>query len=249
MNTEGHGASRGSGDGIHNEDAFLVDEGLGLYVVCDGASETAAGEVAATIAADAVAASIERSERDLSLQNRRLAQFMVGKAMKHAMRAIAKAEKTDPELLGLSTTVTLLLVYRNLGVIGHRGDSRAYLIRRERAHQLTVDHELAERFSDGESVPSTTLDIFALEFRPGDTIILCTDGAERVVDDPAMVRIASSLSPRLLASRIVSAAGRRDPNVDATAVVVRVRGESERGWLELSQLPRGTAFGHTLEHA
>ena len=47
MSTEGSGASRAGGDGFHNEDAFVVEQGLGLYVVCDGASGTPAGEIAA----------------------------------------------------------------------------------------------------------------------------------------------------------------------------------------------------------
>jgi len=38
MSTEGSGASRAAGEGVHNEDAFLVDDGVGVYVVCDGAS-------------------------------------------------------------------------------------------------------------------------------------------------------------------------------------------------------------------
>ena len=37
-------------------------------------------------------------------------------------------------------------------------------------------------------------------------------------------------SPRLLASRIVAAAHRQDPTVDATAVIVRVRDDHEFAW-------------------
>jgi hypothetical protein len=50
----------------------------------------------------------------------------------------------------------------------------------------------------------------------------------------------------VLASRIVSAANRRTPEQDATAVVVRVRGGREHGHLELSGRPSETVFGHTL---
>ena len=93
------------------------------------------------------------------------------------------------------------------------------------------------------------MDVFTIELERGDTIVLCTDGAEDVIGDPALMRVAASLSPRVLASRIVSLANRRRPEQDATAVVVRVRGASQPGWLELSLPPRGTAFGHTLERA
>ena len=46
--------------------------------------------------------------------------------------------------------------------------------------------------------------------------------------DPALARAAPTLSPAVLASRIASSAHRRDPEVDATAVVVRLAGEEQR---------------------
>lgn len=247
MSTEGSGASSAGGDGFHNEDAFLVEEGLGLYVVCDGASESPAGELAARIARDAVAASVRNATQELNVRSARVSRFVVEKAMGMAIREVTSAEQTDPALRGLSTTLTLLLAHRETGIIGHRGDSRAYLIRNARSRQLTVDHELTEAL---ENVGKTAeaFDVFAVELVPGDTIVLCTDGAEQIVDDDAAIAMmATSLSPRILASRIVSAARRRDPELDATAVVVRVRGERERGWIELSEETRGTSFGHTLE--
>ena len=248
MGIDGSGTSRAGGDGTHNEDAFRVDEGLGLYVVCDGVSTSAAGEVAAQIASEAVATSVSQSEQELDFRRRRIARFVVEKAMRRAMRAVAEAEESDSRLAGLETTITLLLANRDLGIIGHRGDSRAYLIRRSRCKQLTMDHELTEPVGNGGSHPSE-FDVFAVELRPGDIVVLCTDGAEDVVEDDAIVRTASEVSPKMLASRIVSAAQRLDPSRDATVVVVRVGGKRELGWLELSRMPLGTAYGHTLQRA
>ena len=248
MSTEGSGASRAGGEGFHNEDVFLVEEGLGLYVVCDGASGTPAGEVAARIAADALEEFVERAGEDVDLERGRVARRVVEQAMHHALEAVLGAERTEPELRGAATTMTMLLAHGSLGVIGHCGDSRAYLIRRHHGHQLTVDHDLTEAASNGAGA-DVAFDVFTLDLDPGDTIVLCTDGAEAVVQDDAIVRVAGALSPRVLASRIVSAANRQTPGQDATAVVVRVRGEQEGGWLELSSPWRGTAFGHTLQRA
>lgn len=69
------------------------------------------------------------------------------------------------------------------------------------------------------------------------------------MQDEAIGRAAGDLAPRILASRIVSAAHRNAPDHDATAVVVRVRGDREPGWLELSVPPRRSTFGHTLQPA
>ncbi len=245
MSTRGSGASRAGGKDFHNEDAFLVDEGLGLYVVCDGASGTAAGEVAAHTVVEALERFVEVAERELDLGEEALARAVVGRAMAHAIDALKEAEESDPTLHGLSTTVTMLLTHGHLGVIGHRGDSRAYLIRRDRSRQLTVDDELTESQPGvGERGPG--FDVFSLELRPGDTLLLCTDGAEAVVQEGTIERTAGGLSPQVLASRIVSAAHRLAPTQDATVVVVRVRRDAEPGWLELSAPPRRTAFGHTI---
>lgn len=244
MSTEGSGSSRPAGEGFHNEDAFGVEDGLGLYVVCDGASGTPAGEVAARVATEALEEYMARA--DLDLRGGHVARDVVERGMAFALEAVDGVGRTDPELQGLATTVTLLLAHRNLGVIDHRGDSRAYLIRRDRAHQLTVDHDLTTATAtDG----GAAADVFVVDLLPGDTVVLCTDGAEEIVEEPAIVRAAGKLSPRLLASRIVSESHRRNPDSDATAVVVRVRPRQERGWLELSAPPRGTTFGHTLELA
>ena len=141
--------------------------------------------------------------------------------------------------------MTLLLAHDRIGVIGHRGDSRAYLARDHRVHQLTTDHDLTDDIGL-EPAAESAFDVFALDLEPGDTIVLCTDGAEQIVEDPEIARAAGHLSPRVLSSQIVRAAHERSPACDATAVVVRVRTAAEPGWLELSVPPRDSAFAHTL---
>ncbi len=247
MATEGSGASRAGGEGLHNEDAFVVEEGLGLYVVCDGASDRPGGELAAALAVVALEKFIEEMAEELDLRGDDAARSVVARAMRFALRAIEDAAAEDSRLRGLATTVTLLLAHGDRGVVGHRGDSRAYLIRRDRAHQLTVDHELSDPIQKREA--SDDFEVFSIQLRPGDTIVLCTDGAEDVAESPEIVRVAADLSPRLLASRIVSAAHRKHASRDATAVVVRVRGDTEPRGLELSVPSRGTTFGHTIERA
>ena len=155
----------------------------------------------------------------------------------------------SPELAGMATTATMLLTQGRHGIIGHVGDSRAYLIRDRRLHQLTVDHEWTEHTNGSDGANAAEVDTFSIALEPADTYLLCTDGAERVVEDASLVRQAETLSPRILASRIVSAAHRAHPDQDATVVVVRVRRDREPGWLWLSEPPRSTAFGHTLSIA
>ncbi len=248
MGLEGSGASRAAGDGFHNEDRFLVKQGLGLYVVCDGESASPAGEVASRIAANALEQFISRADEELDLKSGSIARGVVERAMNWALAAVTEAEQGDSELEHLSTTVTMLLAHRNFGVIGHRGDSRAYLVRRGQSHQLTVDHELTESAErSGQDVEE--FDVFSVLLKSSDTIVLCTDGAESVLEDEEFMESVGGLTPRVVASRIVSAAHQRTPDVDATVVVVRVLGDREPAWLELSLPPYQTAFGHRLQVA
>ena len=133
MGTQGSGASRAGGNDFHNEDVFLVEEGLGLYVVCDGVGGAPAGEIAAKRAAEALEEFVEGAAGDLDSGGERAAEAVVDTAMGHALAAVAEAGRTDPRIFGSTTTITMLLAHGRRGVIGHRGDSRAYLIRRDRS--------------------------------------------------------------------------------------------------------------------
>ncbi len=247
MSTGGSGASRAGIQEGHNEDVFLVEDGLGLYVVCDGASRSPAGEIAARVATEAVAEFIERADVEFEPYSSNVARQIVEHAMHYALNAVRAEARAEPRHRGLATTITVLLAHGRVGVIGHCGDSRAYLIRRRRAAQLTRDHDLTHAASD--ALRSVDFDIFSIDLEAGDTIVLCTDGAEEILQDSTFVQAAGDLSPQLLASRIVSAAHKRTPSQDATAVAVRVRKEHDPGWIELSSPSRGTTFGHTIELA
>jgi protein phosphatase len=246
MGTEASGATRGGGDGLHNEDAFVVDEGLGLYVVCDGASARPAGEVASRLAAESVARVIAEAHRSQGTDTDDIDLDVVESALRAALSAVMHASEDDIELEGLATGVTALLVHPGFGVIGHCGDSRAYRVRRGRVSQLTRDHDATTILGAG-SKDEDDFDVFSTEFEPGDTVILCSDGATGAVQDPALIRMAGELSPRLLASRIVAEAHRRTPEHDSTAVIVRIRHARDAGWLELSRRPHPTRFGHVID--
>jgi len=247
MGTRGSAATRGGGDGLHNEDAFVVDEGLGLYVVCDGESAKPAGEIAARIAAESVA-DVIGARCGSTGSTAALDESVVEEALRAAVNAVARAGESSPDLAGLSTTVSVLVVHRSQAVVGHRGDSCVYLIRDGRVSRLTGDHEwTSQRDSERTSESGQPdFEIFASDVEPGDTLVLCSDGAAAALDDPLIPRVAGDLSPSVLASRIVSAANRLAPDQDSTAVIVRVLPARRPGWLSLSGPPSATRFGHLV---
>ncbi|HTQ03879.1 MAG TPA: protein phosphatase 2C domain-containing protein, partial [Polyangiaceae bacterium] len=118
----------------HNEDNFLVDKKLGLFVVCDGMGGHAAGEVASALAVRTLHEEIKReaelltdyasggsggarvSKRDIL----NMLEFAVNRA---SSRVHAEAAK-DAQKRGMGTTLVSLLVIGTTAFIIYVGDSR-----------------------------------------------------------------------------------------------------------------------------
>src|SRR5580700_8252834 len=134
----------------HNEDNFLVDKKLALFVVADGMGGHAAGEVASAIAVRTLHEEIRR-EKDLLDDyaqggtgavkvTRKDVVAVVEQAVQRACSKIHQEALVDPQKRGMGTTLSALLVVGDQGFIGHVGDSRIYLARGGRPQQVTEDH-------------------------------------------------------------------------------------------------------------
>jgi protein phosphatase len=138
----------------HNEDAFVADDTLGLYVVCDGVGGQAKGEVASAESVEQVRnfvrASYPSIEAYLDAPDGELAdealfglRRLLESAVQSACYMVYGIGEQDPEGTGMSTTLSALLTAGDVGIIAQVGDSRVYLVRDGRAVQLTEDHTLA----------------------------------------------------------------------------------------------------------
>ncbi|MCA9683682.1 MAG: serine/threonine-protein phosphatase [Myxococcales bacterium] len=137
----------------HNEDAFLADPDLGLFVVCDGVGGRARGEIASREAVDFIWEWFKREEADLDQrladleQGRqaeaagKLCQLMRG-AIQNATYMVHSLGQLNPDQRGMSTTASAFYLCGSLGIVGQVGDSRVYLARDGRISQLTEDHTL-----------------------------------------------------------------------------------------------------------
>jgi PPM family protein phosphatase len=137
----------------HNEDNFLIDKKLRLFIVADGMGGHAAGEVASSIAVHEVRDTLNEN-RDLierfdtgdpTVQSVEILQILEH-AVQQACGAINKRAQQEQEKRGMGTTCSVLLVAgppgSARGFIAHVGDSRIYLVRQRHTHQLTEDHSL-----------------------------------------------------------------------------------------------------------
>jgi serine/threonine protein phosphatase PrpC len=138
----------------HNEDNFLVDKKLGLFVVCDGMGGHAAGEVASAIAVRTVHEELKREQDRLlaygmadveetgGQAGTRRAEVLglMEQAVQMACARVHQEAQQDETKRGMGTTLSALLLLGHQGYIAHVGDSRVYLLRAGRAQQITEDH-------------------------------------------------------------------------------------------------------------
>jgi len=121
-----------------NEDSLLLDEPNGIVIVADGIGGHPADDVASAEAARAVQESLT-SPGSASGPGERMAE-----AVHKANSTIWEAALEEPEQAGMGTTVTALAVMGEQWMVGHVGDSRAYLFRDGRLERLTRDHTVVQ---------------------------------------------------------------------------------------------------------
>jgi PPM family protein phosphatase len=137
----------------HNEDNFLIDKKLRLFMVADGMGGHAAGEVASSIAVHEIRDAVHNN-RDLIERYRvdepTVQPIEILQVLEHAIQAactsVYNRAQAEPDKRGMGTTVSVLLIAgaqdHLRGFIAHVGDSRVYLARQNQCHQLTEDHSL-----------------------------------------------------------------------------------------------------------
>src|SRR5262245_36189001 len=215
-----------------NEDRWLARPPL--FVVADGMGGHAAGEVAAQLTIDAFA----------SLADARVAPLDAGVlagAILGADDAIRQRAASDTAAAGMGTTCTALAVEGSTAHLAHVGDSRAYLLRAGRLTQLTDDHTLvAALVHDGVLTPeqaaiddrrhvilralgvgeAVSADRLEVELRPGDRLLLCSDGLTGHLDGPGLAEALGTGTPAAAADRLVVLALAAGGEDNVTVVVV-----------------------------
>lgn len=196
----------------NNEDCFLMDPDLGLYVVADGMGGHSGGEVASHMAAKGIReVIIESYEKDAGIKP----QDLLTRAYTKAGSAIYDKSLTENDLKGMGTTLVVALVRDQKIYIANVGDSRAYLLTKSGMWQMTEDHSLVNeqikagiikdeakaKFSKNIITRSvgferaTHCDILERTLQPDDRFIICSDGLSGMVDDADIFEIAQKTAP------------------------------------------------------
>ncbi len=216
----------------HNEDSLVVAPPL--YAVADGMGGHAAGEVASEIAvrtmADMVTAGADSEDLEAN----------------HAVITAARKKGRA----GMGTTLTAAVIEGERLSIAQVGDSRAYLLHRGKMQQLTRDHSLmADMIEAGEltleeakvhpkrsvitralgSDPGMQPDLYELNVKAGDRLLLCSDGLSTMLDDDQIESIlVRTRDPQRAASLLVNEAIAAGGHDNITVIVLDIEGNTER---------------------
>ncbi|MEX2587730.1 MAG: Stp1/IreP family PP2C-type Ser/Thr phosphatase [Actinomycetota bacterium] len=200
-----------------------------LFAVADGMGGHSAGDVASALAIETVSERIGGSE---SLSD----------AVRAANQEIFRRASQEPELSGMGTTLTAMVAGDTSAQIAHVGDSRAYLLRNGELTRLTQDHTVVGRLvqqgrirpEDADRHPQRSyldralgvdsdveVDVYMLDFEPGDRVMLCSDGLFGMVEDDLIASVLTEQSdPQKAAEQLCAAAVKAGGNDNVTTVVV-----------------------------
>ncbi|HMK84635.1 MAG TPA: PP2C family serine/threonine-protein phosphatase [Steroidobacteraceae bacterium] len=221
------------------DDAEFAKRGR-LLLVADGMGGHSGGSTASRLAAQVV--------RDVFLSSTAQgAQAVLIEAFGEAHRSILSLARRTAELKGMGTTCSAAILRGAELSVGHIGDSRLYLIRDRHATQLTRDHTVASelvrcglisvaeaRTHDGRTVLTAALgaespmvsaefSAAATRLKPGDILLLCTDGLHGSVEEREMESITSAQAPLEASRALVQLAKSRGGPDNITVQLLRIR--------------------------
>ncbi len=213
-----------------------------LFLVADGVGGSAAGEEAAGLALEAVAAYVTGSMRcfyqlDKQLEGDLMSELAHSVEQSHA--TVLAAADASPERAGMATTLTVVHLLWPTAYVVHVGDSRCYVYRGGRLRQLTKDQTMAQDLVDKGVLPAHLADesrwshvlsgAVGKEVKPetskadlqlNDALLLCTDGLTKHVRMAEMEKILGAATSAETACRTLVASALNDGGTDNVTVVV-----------------------------
>ncbi|HWI32613.1 MAG TPA: Stp1/IreP family PP2C-type Ser/Thr phosphatase [Microbacterium sp.] len=224
----------------NNQDSGYA--GSNLFVVADGMGGHAGGDVASSLAVarleglDHAYATTAEAERELQ------------QAISEAAADLIEMVRERPELAGMGTTVSALVMVDDYAVIAHIGDSRIYLYRDGQLTQITTDHTFVQRLVEsgriteeearyhprrsvlmrvlGDMSADPEVDTFIMATQDGDRWLLCSDGLSGVVDDAHTAKsLGLGMPPGRTADALLKQALDGGAPDNVTVVIVDVGGQ------------------------
>lgn len=216
-----------------------------IMIVADGVGGAASGALASSIATETILGELHRWWRKVPKRTPESIEGALKRGIDAANREIFQTATTAPEHHGMGTTATLTLVIEGEAFIAQVGDSRAYLIRKGAARQLTKDQSFVQRLIDAgrmtakEAAQSehrniilqalgpeekVVTDFYRVKLENDDAMVLCSDGLSNQVSNDDIARIArGSSKPQDVCNALIEEALHTGAPDNVTVITARLR--------------------------
>lgn len=225
-----------------NQDNFksgVVSKKIAWAVVCDGMGGANGGNVASSIAVDYISSKIEELTAD-DFKNEEIKENLI-QILEEANIKIFQEASKNIELTGMGTTCEFILIKKNTLHLVHIGDSRTYIINKDKINQITEDHSVVnEMLKRGDITleeakvhpnrnfitralgikPRVNVDYIETSFKGNDILLMCTDGLSNYVSEEEIVSILKEKKGNEITQELINKAleaGGRD-NVTVTVI-------------------------------
>lgn len=232
-----------------NEDTFLIKEygDTVLFSVFDGMGGAAAGETASAVAREEVEKYFDGFFADFARTEPAAIQAALASAADRANFKIFSLAAEDESCKGMGTTLVSALCIRDKIYVAHVGDSRAYLIDKDAALQITRDHSFVQYLVDiGKLTPEearistkkniitravgvdkeVSVDVSVLEKKQykGKTLLLCSDGLSNYLDGATIAKLCREIrDEKELCEKLIAEANAAGGNDNITAIVAKLK--------------------------
>lgn len=251
MKIEAYGLSDVGRKRSRNEDSFLVNEDLNLYVVADGMGGHSGGEFASRLAVSTIEEVLQAMHADPEatvISGVNSEETELGDHLRYAIdvagQKIFDQALYDPELKGMGTTVTSILVDGPVGFVANVGDSRVYHVRGDEIKQITTDHSLvneqmqAGMISENDArrhklkniitrsvgyQEEVEVDVYKVDLQTGDKLVLCSDGLTNQVEDNQILKTVQQHDIQNACRQLVTAANSAGGDDNITVVLCEVK--------------------------
>lgn len=251
----------------NNEDSIhLWTQPIQVFaIVADGMGGAAAGEEASRLAVEAIREGLGEALTPVGDLNGLMDEDAVTETMRQAIRGanlmiVQKAER-HPELKGMGTTVTMAFIRNTYAIIGHVGDSRAYLIDGQDGHiiQVTSDHSFVQALvaaghiteEEAEDHPmrnvlyralgqarDVEIDVYYERLRANDRLVLCSDGLTLHVRPAEIAQLTLAASnPEEASQKLIDLANQRGGRDNISVIVIKVEAQDDDLPLERIEHP------------
>ena len=216
-----------------NQDYYSIpssESDLQLYILADGMGGYNGGEIASRLAAETTKNYIQNNFKKIEHDKEAILK-LVKDAMEYANMVVYEESKKDENLQGMGTTLDVCFIYNSKIYIGHVGDSRIYLIKKDIARKITKDHSYVQQLVEDKKItreeaehhPKKNMllkalgctsyvepDIRARNLEKDDILLMCSDGLTNMVEESKIyevVREKKKKAPEILVNLANNAGG------------------------------------------